>query len=173
MHLQGSEGPGIGLVTEYPRGYNSRAGKPHSWQVERLWCVFAAAGEVAGLMNSLTGSCSYRKLLSIVLLTPRCLGGASSYLDFGYRAAESRRVKESQKHKRLQTEQQIKNRFVSFVQEAEEEDRVSVESMTVIAPQPIEANFAVCWNPLRTPTNNLADFTLQIGVALGYGRRFG
>lgn len=108
-----------------------------------------------------------------MLLIPRCLGDAPSYLDLGYRAAEAWRVKESQTHKRLQRGQQIKNSFVSFVQEAEEEDRVSVQSMTAIAPQPIEANLAVCWNPLRTPTNNLADFTLQIGVALGYGRRFG
>lgn len=57
---------------------------------------------------------------------------------------------------------------VSWLQQ---DDKVfSVDSMTVISPLPVDDSLAICWNSLRTPTDRLEDFTLEIGKALGYGK---
>lgn len=59
--------------------------------------------------------------------------------------------------------------MLSLLQQ-DDQELFSVDSMTVISPLPVDDSLAVCWNPLRTPTDQLEDFTLEIGKAFGYGK---
>ncbi|CDJ28361.1 uncharacterized protein EMH_0014250 [Eimeria mitis] len=113
-----TEGPGIGIVMEFPQGYNLPKGRTSQ----------------------------------------------SSFVEL--KAGRTRR--RSSHAARRQKLPRLEDGIVSFVQE-DDQELVSTGSMTFMSPMPVDDTMAVCWNPLRTPTNRLEDFTFEIGKVYGYG----
>ncbi|CDI87078.1 cysteine repeat modular protein, putative [Eimeria praecox] len=117
-----SEGPGIGIVTEFPQGYTSAA-------FEEGW---------------------------------------ASQPSFVERKSRRPRRRSSYPAGRRKQLPRLEDGIVSLLQQ-DDKELLSVDSMTVISPLPVDDSLAICWNGLREPTDRLEDFTLEIGKAVGYG----
>ncbi|OEH75896.1 cysteine repeat modular [Cyclospora cayetanensis] len=94
--------------------------------------------------------------------------GSGSFLAVNSRVTRHWRDISMHRHSRLTKLRHMHGDPFALLQGIPENAHVLTDSLTVEASQPVDDTVSICWNPLTVPTDNLSDFTMTIGKAIGY-----